>query len=280
MATQLQISRAIDNLFTTTWYDVRKTVTDQVFQIMPLHNMLFEKGNVKEKAPDGTHFEIPIQYDELNQNTQWFGKGTQFGTAEKEFLTNIQYSIKNLGTAIPRYWTDDQANRGKAKIMDYVQLKVNNTKSSLMKSLQTDSWTQNGSALSMNALPTLISTTPTSGTVAGLDRSQNSWMSNQTSNFSGKVIANDLLGEMTTIFHNCSKYTAGTRRTPDIIFTTQAIYEAFEDICNSLQQIVTTNSPRVSLGFGNLSFKGIEIYWDPNCPTGNIYFLNSEHQAL
>lgn len=284
MATMQQVSRTLDTLFSTTWYDVRRSITDQVFKITPLYDKLVEGGQVKEKAPDGTHFEIPIQYDQMNQNTKWFGRGTQMGTADKEIVTNLIYQIRNLGTSIVRYWDDDRKNRGKAKLIDYIMTKLNNTKTSLIDTLENDMWAQNADPLALNALPTLISTTPTSGTVGGLDRSLNSWMSNQTKVFSGTLSAN-LIPGMTNIFNSCSKFKAGKRKSPDIIFTTQEIYEAYEGIMNALGLIMlpasgTSAAQRGNLGFGNLSFKGVEIYWAPNCPTGCMYFLNTEHLML
>lgn len=278
--TSQEFSRKLDSLYTMTWYDVRPKLADQVFQITPLYNLLFEKSKIKKRAPDGTHWEIPIQYDKLDQNTQWFGKGSTFGTAEREFATSLIYQQRYLGTSIVRYWMDDKKNKGRAKIIDYVNAKVENTKTTIATTLEQDGWTQNASPLSMNALPTLISTTPTTGTVGGLDRSQNPWMANQTYNFTGKTFSTDFRHYLTSLFHNCSKYTVGAQRTPNILITTQDIYEKYEDICNSLQRIVASDTIRASLGFGNLSFKGVEMYWAPNCPAGCVFALNSEHLEL
>lgn len=281
MATQQQISRFLDDMFTATWNDRRKTVTDEVFQITPLYQLLYESGQVKERVPDGTHFEIPIQYDKLNQNTAWFGRGATIGAAEKQFITALSYQTKNLATAIPRFWDDDRKNRGKARILNYIDEKVKNTKASLIDTLETDGFVQNADPLAMNALPTLVSTTPTSGTVGGLDRSANSWMTNQTATFTGgETIAGNLLDKMTTMFNSCSKYKSGSRRAPNIIITTQTVYEGFERICRALQSIVATTSIRASLGYGNLAFKGVEIFWAPQCPSGQMYFLNSENLML
>jgi len=276
--TQQEYSRKLDSLFTMTWYDIRRSLADQAFQIIPLYNLLVEKGKVKSRAPDGTHWEIPVQYDKLNQNTKWFGKGSTFGTAEKEFATSLLYQIRYIGTSVVRYWMDDNKNRGKAKVLDYLNSKLANVRASFTDTLETDMWVQNADPQAMTALPTLISTTPTaSATVGGLDRSQNPWMANQVYDFTGKTFSTDFRHYLTNVFHSASKYKAGTRRSPDIILTTQDIYEKYEDICNSMQRIVASDSIRASLGFGNLSFKGIEMYWAPQCPAGTVWLLNSEH---
>ncbi len=280
MATQQQISRALDDLYTSTWYEVRRTVADQVFKVTPLYNLLFEKGKIKQRVPDGTHFEIPIRYAALDQNTKWFGRGDLFGTAEKQSLTRLVYDVKNLGTSVVRFWDDDRKNRGKARILSYVDEKLDNTKSALIDKLEVSSFVQDADPKAMNALPTLVSTTPTSGTVGGLARASNSWMANQVKDFTGLGILANLTQEMTKIFNTCSKWKAGSRRAPDIIITTQEIYQLYEEVAKSLQQIVASTSERVSLGFGDLAFKGVELFWAPECEAGKMYFLNSEHLEL
>lgn len=280
MATMQQVSRYLDDMFTTTWFDVRKSLVDQVFQITPLYDLLFTGGSVKEKIPDGTHFEIPIRYDKLNQNTAWIGRGSTVGASERQSMTRLVYPARNLATAVVRYWDDDRKNRGKARILNYIDEKISNTKASLVDTLETDLFVQNADALSMNALPTLVSTAPTTGTVGGLARASNDWMTNQTINMTSDTLAANLMDRMTTMFNSCSKWKAGARRSPNIIITTQSVYEGFERIARALQQIVASNSIRASLGFGNLMFKGVEVFWAPSCPDGQMYFLNSEHLQL
>jgi hypothetical protein len=49
-----------------------------------------------------------------------------------------------------------------------------------------------------------------------------------------------------------------------------------------MQSIVAgvNRSERVSLGFAECMFKGVEMVWDPNCPAGCMYFINTESLEL
>lgn len=277
MATVPSRTRLIDDLFTTTWDEVSRDVIDQVLQITPFWSMMVEKGRIREKMPDGNYFYIPISYAKQDQNIAWFGRGKKFGRAEKEHLTQYECEARNLGTSVVRFWEDDRKNRNKAKLIDYVNEKIDGTKSALTDQLETDTFTQNSSGDSMNALPTLISTTPTTGTVQGLNRANQEYMANQTSNFSGLTAEDDLLNYMRTLFNDCSKYKGGSRRTPDVILTTQSVYEKYEEICENLRMIVANTSVQASLGYGNLAFKGVPIFWAPECTAGYLYMLNTEH---
>lgn len=279
-ATLQQISRQLDNLFTTTWYDVRKDVTDQVFQKTPFFDMMLKGGKIKKKMPEGTHWEVPIRYGKMNANTKWFGRGAQFGLEEEQSLTRMVYQARNIGTSIVRYWDDDRKNRGAARLTGYLEEKMENTKTSLIEVLEQSMFSASPGALEMHSLPQLISTTPTVGSIGGFDRSANDWMTNQTYDFTGKVINTDLVPQMTHMYNLCSKWKAGTRKSPDIIITTQEVYEAYENIANALQMICAWKGEQITLGFGDISFKGVPIFWCPECPAGRMYFLNTEHLAI
>lgn len=276
MPTINQKTVLIDNLVTTTWYNVKSQIIDQVFKITPFWDRMVEKGRIKEKVPDGTHFEYPVRYAKQDQNRKWFGRGDTFSKAEKESLTRLYFYTRNVGTNVVRFWDDDRKNNGKAKIIDYVEEIVENTKASLVDGFETDMLVQNSDALAMTAIPTLISSTPTTGTLGGLSRSANTYLQNQIKDFTGLTTGTNLLDEMTRMYNVCSEFKGGTQRTPDLILTTRKVYQDYERICRALQSIVTNKTERASLGFGDLMFKNVEMFWAPGLADGSMYFLNTE----
>ena len=270
----------IDNLATSTFYSMRNEIIDQAFKITPFFDRLWEKGKIKERIPDGTHFEVPVRYGDQSQNRKWFGRGDKFGTSEKEYLTRMLFYVRNLGVSLVRTWEDDQKNRGKAKLFDYVVDLIETAKLTMTDALEDDLLAQNVDPLSITALATLISTTPTTGTVGTKSRSTDTYLQNQIKDFSGLSTANNLLDEMTRMYNLCSQWKANKQRTPDIIITERRVYQDYERICRALQQISTNKTERASLGFGDLMFKNVEMFWAPQCPSGNMYMLNSETLEL
>jgi hypothetical protein len=266
----------VDNIVTTTWYDVRKQMFGDIWQITPLLDLLNTKGKIKQKLPNGRFFEIPITYAKADQNQKWFGRGTTFGVDEKQLWTRLQYQRKNLGDSIVRYWDDEQDQQGDAKILDYVKMLLNNHKMTMESTLATALWTNpDDNPLAINTLPDLISVTPTTGTVGGLTRSSSEYLQNNHTAFSG-TLSTDLIPTMRNMFNTCSLKKGMGRRTPDIIVTTQALAEEYEDQCEAYGRITLTGNQGGDLGFGDLSFKGIPVTWDPECPDGYMYFLNSD----
>jgi len=272
-------SEFVDNLITTTWQDVRTELFGEIFQITPFLDLLFSKGNIKGRVPNGRYWEVPIAYGKSKQNQQWFSRGTVFGSEEMEIMTTLQYVPKFFGDSIVRYYTDEIKNKGKAKILDYVQTIVDNHKESITESLQEALWLDAG-PLALTPLPTYISKTPDTGVVGGIDRSANPYLQNQVMDFSGSGLSiDDLISAMRTMYHNCSRLKGKKRPSPDMILTTQEIYEIYEDEALAMGQIQlgsNSGTQRANLGFGEMDFKGAKLYWDPNCPAGEMYFLNSD----
>ena len=273
-----------DNLITSTWYDIRKSIIDSIFTITPYWDRMIEAGRIKAKVPDGTRFEIPYRTGKQDQNIQYFGRGGKFSRAEKETMTRLYYQVRNVGTSVVRFWDDDRKNRGRSQIINYVNEIVENTKISLIDQLAKDVLVTNSDPLSIMALDEILPENPTaSATIGGLDRSTASWLQNQYEDFNGGsyVMADDLINRMRIMYNNCSKLKNITgRRTPDLILTTQAIHEELESQAEDMREIHTTTSQRVQFGMGNLSFKTAEIFWDPNMTAGSMYFLNTSTLEL
>lgn len=273
----LQRQVYVDNLITTTWYDVRKELFGDIFKVTPLLDKLLEMGKVKSRVPDGTHFEIPIQYGKLKDNQKWFGRGDTFGEKEAEFMTRLLYSTRNFGDSIVRMWDDERKNRGKARVLDYVQSVIENHKGSMAETLSEALWASAPGPLEIHGLPQLISTTPTVGVIGGIDRSKNPYLVNQVKNFTGLTIEANLADEMETMMNNCSKWKTPGQKSPDMIITTQAIYERYQKLTRAMGVFeFNTTSRRADMGVGKAAFNGVEMFWDLDCPEGHMYFINTD----
>jgi len=265
----------IDNLATTTWYKVRNQLLADIWRITPFFDLLNTKGKIKEKVPNGRYWEIPFTYAKADQNQQWFGRGAEFSTAEKELWTRLQYHVKNFGDSLVRYFDDDVKNNSEAKIIDYITELVQNHKNTMGEALGKALWISGGPQ-AITTLPEIITTAPDTGVIGGIDRSVNPYVRNQVTTFTGNI-ADELIPTMRTMMNKCSMIKGSGRRTPDIVITTQAIYEAYEDEMLAMGRYEMNNkSRRVDLGLGDQYYKGAEMFWDPDCPDGNMYFLNSD----
>lgn len=266
---------SINNLITTTFYKIRPQVMDYVFQITPFWDTMVKKGRIRKKLPDGTHFEYPIRYAKQDQNFKWYSRGGTFGRSEKESLTRLKFEAQMFGTAIPRFFTDDLMNYGKAKLLDYVNEIVENAKMSLADKLAYSTLVQDADPNAIDALPTIITTTPTTGTYGGANRSDFTVLQNLTKDFTGLTTGNNLLDEMETMHNQATLYVHGSA-TPDYYLTTRKIYQDYTRIARAMGLFDFTGSQRhVNLGMATAAFKEAELTWDPNVAAGTMYALNT-----
>jgi len=285
-ASQRLRTEYVDNIATTTWYGMREQMFSDIWQITPLWDLLNEKGNIKQKMPVGRYFEIPITIGKADQNQKWFGRGDAFSEGEADLWTTLQYHRKNFGDNIVRYKDDEDKNKGKAQIHNYLKELVMNHQNTMVESLGQACWAASPAPNAINSLQTLFPNDPTSGSIGGITRANTTYLQHNATDWSvggaggayGTAAA-DLVLAMRTMMHDCSKKKSRGRMTPDIIITDQTTYELYEDIAfekGTVEMKGNNGSQRSDLGFGNLTFKGAEMYWDPDCPDGRMYFLNSE----
>ena len=65
-----------------------------------------------------------------------------------------------------------------------------------------------------------------------------------------------------------------TRRMPDIIVTTQAVAELYDDEVIEQRQLV--NVSKGDAEFMSTAWKGVPVMWSSRCPSGRMYMLRSE----
>ena len=63
---------------------------------------------------------------------------------------------------------------------------------------------------------------------------------------------------------------------PDLIITTQAIYDAYETSLQANKRFAGSDDI-ANAGFDSLRFKGASVVVDSHCPVGQMYFLNTDY---
>lgn len=266
----LTLTEALDNLYTTTWQNMKDTVRDQIFDATPLWFWLKDKGKLKT-VEGGRFITEPLQYAK-NDNVSWVGKGGVVSLNDFEFLTIAQFNWRYLVASIVRFGVDDQQNRGKNQIISLMNAKLDNAQNSLISTLEAALAQASGAATnSIDGLQLLVADDPTTGTVGGIARATNTWFRNKTKNMTGISFATGGISEMRTILNNCMNNLK--MDAPDIILSGQTPYEFYEDTVLDFYR--TTNNKLADAGFQNQTFKGIPMVWSPSIANTRMYFLNT-----
>jgi hypothetical protein len=183
---------------------------------------------------------------------------------------------KYVAASIVRWFTEDQQNRQQAAAIKLVETKLNAAERSLYEELERVMFSDGTGANEPNGLQNLISSSPTTGTVHGLDRATYTWWQTQQKTSSGAASVY-LVGDMRTCLNDITKYSRSELR-DIIIVTTQTVYELYEDVCMDMK--ILSNVMLADAGFDSIQFKSKPLIWCPSAPAGNMYFINPQYFKL
>lgn len=263
------LTEALDNLYTTTWQNMKETAVDQIFDATPFWFWLKEHGGL-ESVSGGRYITEPLRYAKSDK-VKFIGKGGTVSLGDFEFLTIANFEWRYLVDSIVRFMVDEQKNRGRNRIINLMQGKLDNSKDSLVDQIETTLFAAQ-SGLAFNGLQDLVADDPTTGTVGGIDASTYSWWRSKTKDMTGSSFAVNGQAEMRTLLNNCGNNIRGD--SPNIILSGQTPYERYEDSVQEQKRIV--NKKLGDAGFTNVEFKGIPMVWSPSCANTRMYFLNTK----
>ncbi len=274
MAAPNTLSEALDNLYTTTWQNMKSTVVDQIFDATPFWFWMKANGAL-ESVMGGRFLTEPLRYAK-SERVKFIGRGGTVSLSDQEFLTEAVEDWKYLVDSIVRFGVDDQKNRGKNRIISLMNAKLSNSRDSLVDKIEEILPLDNtADALAFVGLQTLIADDPTATLVVhGIDQgvAANSWWRNQTKDMTGLSFAINGHAEMRTMLNNTSNNIRND--TPNIILSGQTPYEFYEDTVVEQKRIV--NKKLGDAGFENIQFKGVPMIWSPSVAATRMYFLNTK----
>lgn len=268
MAIPASLSESFDQLYTSTWQDMRTTAVDNIFDATPFYWYMRKKGGIK-RIEGGRWIGVPLMYGKNTQKS-WLTKGGTIALNEDELLTTARYVWRYLAFGLVRFWVDELQNRGKHQIINMVSTKLENGKLSMIDELETSLFTaQTGNE--MNGLPDVCHITA-DNTFGGIARGTYTWWANQIKTATGSFAVYGI-SDMRNLFNTCSANSS--QDTPDILLTGQAPFEWYEDETLEFKQIVNKDLADASFDF--LQFKGKPLIWSPSGPATSIFYLNMKY---
>ena len=271
MAVPNTLSEVLDNLYTTTWQNMKRVVVDQIFDSTPFWFWLKANGGL-ESVSGGRFLTEPLRYAK-SERVKFIGRGGTVSLSDQEFLTEAVDDWKYLVDSIVRFGVDDQKNRGKNRIMSFMNAKLANSRDSLVDKIESTLPADNTSVpLSFVGLQTLVSDSVSGSLVVhGINQQGNTWWRNQTKDMTGLSFAIQGHAEMRTMLNDTSNNIRND--SPNIILSGQTPYEYYEDTVTEQKRIV--NKKLGDAGFENIQFKGIPMIWSPSVASTRMYFLNT-----
>ncbi|MDD5220375.1 MAG: phage major capsid protein [Candidatus Bipolaricaulis sp.] len=269
----LQWTQDIDDMFTTTWSNRKTEAIEQAYKATPFWFWLKEKGRIEELS-GGTRIEVPVEYGK-NDTATWLSKGGTVPLTENQLMTMTYEDWKYVSVTLMRFGIEDQQNKGPNKIIDYTARKTARAEEALDTEFERVFFATGTGDNEPNGLINLVSATPTTGTVHGINRATAGyeWWRNLQKSSTG-VTSVALIPDMRNCLNTMSLYTKINLK--DIfLLTTQTIYEAYED--ELLEYKVIQNSTLGDASFEHQVYKGRPMMWAEGETEGYMHFINPRY---
>jgi hypothetical protein len=272
---------AIDNLFTHTWYDVRSQAADNILESTVVWAWLKMKGCLKPQQ-GGDLIERTVRY--AIGTTKAVSKGDVLNQGEIENRTAAFWTFRNLSSHLQRSFFDDRANRGKYRISDYVNNRLEDAMDALKQQYEADLFrahTTDESGKNIQGLFDLLppAATRNTGTYGKIARPTtyvsdvptvgNTWWSPRYKQLTANLDVN-LVKDMKEFYNTVTN----NQEAIDGIITSKNVYETYTDYGLDQTQLLG-NQKLLDLGFTTVKFMGADIIWTAQMTVDDLLFLNS-----
>ena len=257
-----------NELLSTTIANYRDQLTDNVFNARPLTAHLMDKGRVRMLS-GGTKIVEPLIYGENNTVGSYSGYDT-ISLTPQSGVSAAEYEWKQYAASIAISGIEEAKNNGEEAIINLLEAKVMQAEESMKEGFNAmffGDGTGNGGD-DWLGIEALVGTSAVGG-IDPADTGNGFWNS-----YVDSTVGALSQADMTTAYNTVS---VGSDH-PDFIMTSQTLFEKYESLLTP--QLRYTDTKTADSGFQNLLFKAAPVTYDVDCPTGNMYFLNSKYLTL
>lgn len=236
-----------------------------------------KEGGRTDTIPGSEAILEPLMYAE-NSNVGSYGGADVLPTSVQSVIDGSNFNWKQVAGTCSYTGLEEFQNSGsKQRMVNLIQGKLENLQLSLMLEMNRQMFldgTGNGGK-DITGLNLAVEDGTAWSTYGGIDSNtytfwRNQWLGSVGSFGTGLSAAGIL--KMRTIYYSAMR----GKDAPDIGFTTQTVYELYENALGSAVRIV--DEKYANAGFENaLAFKGMTLFYDPDCPSGAMFFLNTNY---
>lgn len=275
-------TKAIDNAFTETWYEIKEEAIDNILLATPIWAVLKHNGCFDTQV-GGTNIEETIKYG-VGPTPVEVVKGDTLGQGEIETETAAFWTWRYLSAHVQRSLIQDQQNNGKFQIKSYVKKRLKETNEALLQRYEKDLFNVGRTTLTDESgknVQSLNEMVPSNankltGTYGGIARPSayvtvggtqspdttgtNPWWGSIYRAITVPPEVN-MLSDMKTLYNSIGL----NQEYPDLLVASQNFFEIYEEFALDQVQIIKDSSTYLAdLGFEVLRFKGNPLVWSPN----------------
>lgn len=256
----------LGQLVTTTGRYRSRKLKDAVRDAHPLYEAMEANGGIRRI--DGGRTIVEEAKSGINGTVKWVGEAGTVALTDQKVVDAAEYEWKYQLGAVSWTLAEQYKNSGGSdtKLIDVVSAKFEVLEDSMMNEFH-EGMLSDGSGdggLQLGGLALLIDTTPTTGTVGGIDTSaaNAAWFRNQAFNSGvdwadGAVDAGNV---KRFLDKGINATTRNSKSQVQLGFLGQTHFEYLTQACQAIQQI-TNESGTGKVGFDRLVYRGIPMYF-------------------
>jgi hypothetical protein len=275
------ISRTYDALLTTTLDNYQRQLSDNIFDVYPLLSWLNGKlgramrgSSAKRLVSGGVEIQVHLLYGQ-NDTVKSYTSYEDLSPTPQEGLSIARFPWTQYSGTLSMSGLERRNNRGEAALLSLFKSKVEQLEMSLRDRMSRDAYGDGtgNAGKNMDGLGLICSNSSTLGQVSATGNG-GFWQAFVNAN--GGAFASVGLSAMRTAYNTLLYGNQG----PEVIFTTQSIFEAYEEWVQAQQRFPVVEPKAADLGFRTFSFKGAPMFFDRDCTSGEMYFLTSFMRQL
>jgi hypothetical protein len=252
----------LSEIVTTTLRSRTGVLADNMSRNNALLTRLNRKGKIKTFSGGRT---IVQELNYANNSTfVWYSGYQTININPSQVFTAAEYPIRQSALAISISGLEELQNSGEEAIIDLLEGRVENGEMTFMNGMSNGVYGDGSVTGSINGLQLLVATSPTSGTVGGIDRSQWAFWRNlvfsATTNGGAATTAANILQYMDALYVQLVR----GRDKPDLIVADNNMYRFYMQALQSIQR-VQTSGPAPDLaesGYESMKFLSSDVVLD------------------
>lgn len=275
----------LSEIVTTTLRNRSGKLADNVTRNNALLNRLKERGKVKPVSGGRT---IVQELEYANNGTSgWYSGYEQLNISPSDVITAAEFNWRQAAVAVSISGLEMLQNSGKERVIDLLESRITNAERTMENLIAAAVYSDGTNAKQIGGLQFLVSDTPTSGTVGGIDRSAYAFWQNVVYDFSTAGVTPSSTTIQSAMNQTYVQLVRGNDK-PDLIVADNTYWRYYLESLQAIQRI--QSDKMASAGFTSLKYMDADVVLDGGyqgvtgdglstggCPTGHMYMLNTNY---
>lgn len=264
----------LSEITTTTIRNRSKRLADNMTDNTALLQRMKQQGKVRMVSGGETILQ-ELEYAENSTYKRYSGY-ENLNINPSDVITSAEFQWKQAAVAVSISGLEQLKNSGKERMIDLLEARISNAEKTMVNNVSGDIYSD-GTAdggKQIGGLQSLVSTSPTTGTVGGINRANFTFWRNQVNTGTLASIDADILGDLRAAWVKQVR----NRDKPDLLIGDNITYVAFWGALQANQRF--TNEALATAGFNNIKFNTADFVLDGgiggDAPTNTVFLLNTD----